>query len=88
MTCTQVTTATGRSPLTLTNRVAGFAGQAWRTYWNWRARQATVQILRSLDVRTLRDIGLSPSELESVVYGRPGERRRRYYDGWRLRGGV
>ena len=88
MTCTQLTTTADRVPVTLASRVAGYAGQAWRTYWNWRARQATVQILRSLDARTLRDIGLSPSEIELVVYGRPGERRRRYYEGWRLRGGV
>jgi uncharacterized protein YjiS (DUF1127 family) len=60
-------------------RMARMARHAWSTYWDWYARRATVRILRSLDGRTLRDIGLTRTEIESVVYGRPGERRLHYY---------
>ena len=37
---------------------------AWRRYWDWRARRMTAHILRSLDARTLRDIGISAGEIE------------------------
>ena len=40
-----------------------------------RAQRATVLMLRSLDGRTLKDIGIDRSEIESVVYGRPDDRR-------------
>jgi uncharacterized protein YjiS (DUF1127 family) len=59
-------------------RLARIARRWWRAYWNWRAREATIVILRSLDARTLRDIGISPSEISSCVYG--GRDRRRVYD--------
>ena len=57
----------------------------WLAFWGWRARRATVQLLDGLDDRTLRDIGLSRGEISSAVYGRPGDRRRCYDDGWRVR---
>jgi hypothetical protein len=44
-------------------------------YWTRRAERATVLILRSLDSRTLKDIGLHRSEIESVVYGQNGGER-------------
>jgi uncharacterized protein YjiS (DUF1127 family) len=66
-------------------RRAGFVRRWWRAYWSWRARKATVFILRSLDARTLHDIGIDPSEVESLVYG-SGDRRRRYDDAWPWRG--
>ena len=65
-------------------RIAGVARRGWRAYWQRRARRATVLLLASLDERTLRDIGLSPSEIASVVYGSP-DRRRRYEAGCALR---
>jgi uncharacterized protein YjiS (DUF1127 family) len=83
MTRIQLTAIDHRAQPTLATRVAGIARRAWHVYWDRRARQATVEILRSLDSRTLRDIGLSRSEIESAVYGRCGERRRRYEEGWR-----
>jgi hypothetical protein len=43
----------------------------------------TAHILRSLDERTLRDIGISAGEIDSVVYGRLGDRRCRYHAHWR-----
>jgi uncharacterized protein YjiS (DUF1127 family) len=51
--------------------------RAWRSYWDWRARQVTVLLLSSLDSRTLHDIGISPSEIESVVWS-SCDRCRRY----------
>jgi uncharacterized protein YjiS (DUF1127 family) len=50
--------------------------RAWAAYWSARARRATVLMLRSLDGRTLKDIGIDRSEIESVVYGQPGDRCR------------
>jgi uncharacterized protein YjiS (DUF1127 family) len=61
---------------------------AWHGYWDWRAKRMTVHILRSLDERTLRDIGISPGEICSVVYGGAGDRRRRYQERWRTCGGA
>jgi uncharacterized protein YjiS (DUF1127 family) len=54
----------------------------WRAYWERRARRATVLILNSLDERTLRDIGLARSEIESCVYGEGNDRLRRYHATW------
>lgn len=49
--------------------------RAWATYWSGRAQRATVLMLQSLDGRTLKDIGVDRSEIKSVVYGRPDDRR-------------
>jgi hypothetical protein len=43
----------------------------------------TVAILHSLDERTLHDIGICPGEINSVVYGRAGDRICRYQAYWR-----
>jgi uncharacterized protein YjiS (DUF1127 family) len=63
----------------------GFVARWWRAYWDWRARKATVFILRALDRRTLHDIGIEPSEIESLVYCGTCDRRRRYHADWRGR---
>lgn len=77
MTCRELaTTAYGPSP-SLTSRFAGRATGLWRAYLDRRAQRATVRILQSLDARTLKDIGLDATEIESVVYGRQEDRRRR-----------
>ena len=73
---------------TLASKLARVARQAWHAYWDWRARQATVEILRALDNRTLHDIGLSRSEIESVVRDARRERRHCYDEGWRRRTGA
>ena len=51
--------------------VLAAAGKWWRTYNIRRAHIAAVRELHALDDRTLRDIGVSRSEIEwVVVYGR------------------
>ena len=71
-----------------TGTLAARAGRkittAWRAYWQGRARRATVELLHSLDDRTLRDIGVGRSEISSLVYGRHGDRTRSYDEAWRL----
>ena len=63
-------------------RLAGGAGsliaRLWRAYWGWRVKRTTVLLLRSLDRRTLRDIGIDRSEIESVVCDAGRDRRRRH----------
>ena len=53
-------------------------GRWWHAYWAHRAQRASVHLLSSLDDRTLQDIGVNRSEIESVVYSKYGERRRHY----------
>jgi uncharacterized protein YjiS (DUF1127 family) len=82
MTCTQLTSVNHRLPSTQAARITGILGRLWHAYWDWRARQATILILRALDKRTLHDIGVNPSEIESFIYGKRGERRRGYDETW------
>ena len=88
MTHIHLTTAAHHATPTLATRAASIARRAWHTYWDWRARRATVEILRSLDSRTLHDIGLSRGEIESVVHGKRGDRRRCYDASWQWRAGA
>jgi uncharacterized protein YjiS (DUF1127 family) len=74
-----------RSDSSVRSRIAALARRGWQAYWQRRARRATVLLLASLDERTLRDIGLTPSEIASVVYG-AADRRRSYEAGCLLRG--
>jgi uncharacterized protein YjiS (DUF1127 family) len=56
--------------------VAEMARHVWTRYWTRRAEHATVGILYGLDDRTLKDIGLDRSEIESVAHdARRAERR-------------
>jgi uncharacterized protein YjiS (DUF1127 family) len=65
-------------------RPAGaLSGLATRLF-AWRARRETVRALNSVDAATLRDLGIT--DIESVVYGAPEGRKRRYDpDWWRKR---
>lgn len=53
----------------------GWIKQWWRSAWERRAQRITLELLQSLDDRTLQDIGLHRSEAGSVVYGAPKDRR-------------
>ena len=64
-----------RPTRTVAKRFAGALQSAWTAYWIHRAERATVQMLHSLDDRTLKDIGLDRSEIESVAHN-PGHERR------------
>ena len=57
-------------------RVLDAVKRAWVGYWTRRARRATVFALHALDDRTLKDIGMDRSEIESVVYAQPRDRAR------------
>jgi uncharacterized protein YjiS (DUF1127 family) len=57
----------------------------YRTFETWQARRATREILRSLDGRTLKDIGLDANEIDSVVFSEHDERRNRYEPQWKNR---
>jgi uncharacterized protein YjiS (DUF1127 family) len=63
---------------TILKRSRAGARRYWRAYWNWRARKATIRILQSLDDRTLKDIGVHPSEITSLVYDQRCEHTRHY----------
>jgi uncharacterized protein YjiS (DUF1127 family) len=70
---------------TAAGRLATIIAHLWKAYWEYQARRATVVMLRSLDDRTLADIGLTRSEITSVVFGGRG-RPRPYDPHWRLLG--
>ena len=64
----------------------GIARRLKRAYWvfhDWQARRATREILRALDGRTLKDIGLDANEIDSVVFAERDERRSRYEPEWK-----
>lgn len=50
----------------------------WEAYWSSRARSATMFVLRGLDDRTLHDIGIQRSEIESIAYASPSDRLRHF----------
>jgi len=51
----------------LGHRAAATASAGWSAYADWRERRAAVKELAALDDRTLRDLGLTRSEIEYVV---------------------
>jgi uncharacterized protein YjiS (DUF1127 family) len=62
-------------------RPAGRMGDTVRAlvtrFLAWRAQQATLRLLASLDAATLRDLGIT--DIESTVYGDPRDRLRGYH---------
>jgi uncharacterized protein YjiS (DUF1127 family) len=48
-------------------RAAEMVRFGWRAYWRWRYRQMTLRLLRSMDERLLRDIGVHPLSQQSVL---------------------
>jgi uncharacterized protein YjiS (DUF1127 family) len=67
--------------------VGALIARGWRAYWGWRMKRTTVLILQSLDRRTLRDIGIDASEIESLVCSMGRDRRYRRDAGWPWRSG-
>ena len=61
---------------TAASAVAATAGKWWRAYALRRERNAAVRELRSLDDRSLKDIGINRSEIEWVVHGQDATRLR------------
>ncbi|MEJ0076668.1 MAG: DUF1127 domain-containing protein [Alphaproteobacteria bacterium] len=61
-------------------RVRNAVGEVATRFLAWRARQATLRLLWSLDAATLRDLGIT--DIESVVYGDPRDRMRGYDANW------
>ena len=70
--------ADGRRRLsTLAAGIGSLLARGWRAYWDWRVRRTTILMLRSLDRRTLHDIGIDPSEIECLACDGGRDRRRR-----------
>jgi len=65
-----------RPVATLAAAAAATAGKWWRAYALRRERNAAVRELRALDDRTLKDIGISRSEIDWVVDGQDDTRLR------------
>jgi uncharacterized protein YjiS (DUF1127 family) len=64
----------------LTHAVAQFFVSRWRKYGRQRRLKATIRLLQRLDDRSLKDIGLSRSEIEPVVHHLPDRRHHRHID--------
>jgi len=73
-----MTYATQATPASRLEQAGGFLKREWAAYWTRNAQRATVRILQDLDDATLRDIGLSRSEIDSVVYSNARDRRVNY----------
>ena len=52
--------------MSLPGKIWKFVALKWQTHRFRRRQRATARLLRELDERTLNDIGLSRSEIESI----------------------
>ena len=75
-TCTDIAPASDTQASGL-HRLGAAVTKAWNGYCDYRANRAAVVMLESMDAQTLHDIGVSRSEIESLVYGRSREDTRR-----------
>jgi uncharacterized protein YjiS (DUF1127 family) len=48
-------------------RIASHVRVLWQRYWEWRATQAMVFLLSTLDDRMLKDIGVDRSDIEAIA---------------------
>lgn len=68
------------------SRRPGRFGRLLTRYFAWRARRETVRMLNTLDDATLKDLAISPRDVEWLVYGSNEGRMRAYDpDWWRRR---
>jgi uncharacterized protein YjiS (DUF1127 family) len=67
-------------PMTEVRRSSSL-GRLWTRFCTWYARRATERVLTSLDRGTLKDLGIAPSEITSLVYGED-DRTRHYDEDW------
>ena len=58
------------------------AERLWTRFRAWQAQRETVRLLHSLDRATLHELGISPREIESLVYGDSTDRVRGYNPDW------
>ena len=65
-------------PRQLSGSVGGLLKREWNALRTRRAQRTTVRLLQGLNDVTLRDIGLTRGEIDSVVYGSPADRRVRF----------
>jgi uncharacterized protein YjiS (DUF1127 family) len=65
-----------------TNWTMGALKNLWQTYREHRQARATAALLHSLNDRTLDDIGIDRSEIDSVVRTRSLGRRINYRPVW------
>ena len=61
---------------------SGWLARQWSRFCAWQARRLTLRLLRSLDDITLRDLGITPNEIESLVYNNGDGRPHRYDPYW------
>jgi uncharacterized protein YjiS (DUF1127 family) len=75
-------TALAPAPSLARPRHPGLFARLWDRYRAWQAQRETVRQLYSLDGATLHDLGISPREIESLVYGDGHDRIRQYQPDW------
>jgi uncharacterized protein YjiS (DUF1127 family) len=67
-------------PLDQPEPAPGLIRRALRVYLEWRTLRSAVRDLQGIDDRILADIGMSRSEIQSVVYGRGADQSRRTWE--------
>mgnify|MGYP001348954685 CR=1 FL=1 len=67
-------------PLEQPEPAPGLMRRALRAYVEWRTLRSAVRVLQAMDDRILADIGMSRSEIQSVVYGRGADQSRRSWE--------
>jgi uncharacterized protein YjiS (DUF1127 family) len=73
---TELTSEAAGPPVASTWRVLGLLQGYWRAFQKRRQRERSRVSLHDLSDRELRDIGLTPSDIESIDVGRAIERLR------------
>ena len=73
---TKLTSEAAGPPVASTWSVLSLLGGYWRAFRNWRQRQRSQVSLHDLSERELRDIGLTSSDIDTIVAGRAIERLR------------